>query len=452
MNILMPQLGETVAEGTVSKWHKNIGDDIKSGEILFEIETDKTSMEIPATTDGKLTKILVNEGETSSVGSIVAVISGEGEQPQEDDIKEDTTSENINKSVEASQSDLPIKKEESFVSKKTSNVEIVIDTDAPEWFSFLNEVQTPDDNYEAFSSKNIDIKFTPLAKRLANNERVDLVKLADYFKNNNARKVNRKLLEDYISSLSVTKTRSNISSKIDHDLYPKKVALNRIRRTTGQRLSESWPQVPQAFQAVEVNFSNLDKTRNELKQKYSDRELKVSYLSFVARAISLAIKEYPLVNSCFSEKELHIASEVNLAIAVDLNYNGLIVPVLKNADKMRLVDLNENLNDLVQRAQNNQLKQEEYFGGTYTISNNGSMGTYMTAPIVNPPQVAIMSFDGIQKKPVIVEDNTGDTIGIRKIGVLGQSFDHRAFDGAYAASFLKEVKNIIEEFNWNSEI
>ena len=158
------------------------------------------------------------------------------------------------------------------------------------------------------------------------------------------------------------------------------------------------------------------------------------------------------MNSCFSEKELHIASAVNLAIAVDLNYNGLIVPVLKNADKMKLVDLNKNLNDLVQRAQNNQLKQEEYFGGTYTLSNNGSMGTYMTAPIVNPPQVAIMSFDGIQKRPVIVEDDAGDTIGIRKIGVLGQSFDHRAFDGAYAASFLKEVKNIIEEFNWNSEI
>jgi pyruvate dehydrogenase E2 component (dihydrolipoamide acetyltransferase) len=452
MNILMPQLGETVAEGTVSKWHKNIGDDIKSGEILFEIETDKTSMEIPATTDGKLTKILVNEGETTSVGSIVAVIIGEGEQPPEDDIKEDTTSENINKSIESSQSDLPIKNEESFTSKKTSNVEIVIDTDAPEWFSFLNEVQTPDDNYEAFSSKNIDIKFTPLAKRLANNERVDLIKLADYFKKNNARKVNRKLLEDYISSLSVTKARSNISGKIDHVLYPEKVALNRIRRTTGQRLSESWPQVPQAFQAVEVNFSNLDKTRNELKQKHSDRDLKVSYLSFVARAISLAIKEYPLVNSCFSEKELHIASEVNLAIAVDLNYNGLIVPVLKNSDKMKLLDLNENLNDLVQRAQNNKLKQEEYFGGTYTLSNNGSMGTYMTAPIVNPPQVAIMSFDGIQKRPVIIEDSAGDTIGIRKIGVLGQSFDHRAFDGAYAASFLKEVKSIIEEFNWNSEI
>ena len=452
MNILMPQLGETVAEGTVSKWHKSIGDDIKSGEILFEIETDKTSMEIPATTDGKLTKILVKEGETSSVGSVVAVISGEGELPQEDDLNEDKTSENIKKNIESSQSDVAIKNKELVTTKKAVNEAIIVDTDAPEWFSFLNEVQTPNGNYESFSNKNIDIKFTPLAKRIANNERVDLIKLAEYFKNNNARKVNRKLLEDYIASLSTTNARPSISAKIDHDLYSEKVALNRIRRTTGQRLSESWPQVPQAFQAVEVNFSNLDKARTELKQKYSDRELKVSYLSFVARAILLAIREYPLVNSCFSEKELHVASAVNLAIAVDLNYNGLIVPVLKNADKMKLVDLNENLNDLVQRAQNNQLKQEEYTGGTYTISNNGSMGTYMTAPIVNPPQVAIMSFDGIQKKPVIVEDNTGDTIGIRKIGVLGQSFDHRAFDGAYAASFLKEVKNIIEEFNWNSEI
>ena len=452
MNILMPQLGETVAEGTVSKWHKSIGDDIKSGEILFEIETDKTSMEIPATTDGKLTKILVKEGETSSVGSVVAVISVEGELPQEDDLNEDKTSENIKKNIESSQSDVAIKNKELVTTKKAVNEAIIVDTDAPEWFSFLNEVQTPNGNYESFSNKNIDIKFTPLAKRIANNERVDLIKLAEYFKNNNARKVNRKLLEDYIASLSTTNARPSISAKIDHDLYSEKVALNRIRRTTGQRLSESWPQVPQAFQAVEVNFSNLDKARTELKQKYSDRELKVSYLSFVARAILLAIREYPLVNSCFSEKELHVASAVNLAIAVDLNYNGLIVPVLKNADKMKLVDLNENLNDLVQRAQNNQLKQEEYFGGTYTISNNGSMGTYMTAPIVNPPQVAIMSFDGIQKKPVIVEDNTGDTIGIRKIGVLGQSFDHRAFDGAYAASFLKEVKNIIEEFNWNSEI
>ena len=147
-----------------------------------------------------------------------------------------------------------------------------------------------------------------------------------------------------------------------------------------------------------------------------------------------------------------ISSAVNLSIAVDLNFNGLIVPVIKNAEKNNLLDLNDRINDLVSRAQNNKLSQEEYSGGTYTISNNGSMGTYITAPIVNPPQVAIMSFDGVSKKPVIIEDKTGDTIGIRKVGILGQSFDHRAFDGAYAASFLKEVSKIIEEYDWQSEI
>ena len=166
----------------------------------------------------------------------------------------------------------------------------------------------------------------------------------------------------------------------------------------------------------------------------------------------IAIKKYPLINGSFNVQELLLSSAVNLAIAVDLNFNGLIVPVIKNAEKNNLLDLNDRINDLVSRARNNKLSQEEYSGGTYTISNNGSMGTYITAPIVNPPQVAIMSFDGVNKKPVIIEDKTGDTIGIRKVGILGQSFDHRAFDGAYAASFLKEVSKIIEEYDWQSEI
>tara|TARA_Y100000590_G_scaffold433746_1_gene551142 strand:- start:79 stop:813 length:735 start_codon:yes stop_codon:yes gene_type:complete len=239
---------------------------------------------------------------------------------------------------------------------------------------------------------------------------------------------------------------------IDETVYNESISLNRIRRTTAKRLSQSWPLVPQAFQAVEVNFSNLDIIRSEMKEKNMDKEFKISYLSFVARAIAIARDNFPLINSTFNDKEIIVAEFLNLAIAVDLNFDGLIVPVIKSAEKYKLTDLNDKINDLVDRAQNNNLEQEEYHGGTYTISNNGSMGTYLTAPIVNPPQVAIMSFDGIRKKPVIIEDETGDKIGIRKIGVLGQSFDHRAFDGAYAASFLKEVKTIIEDYNWQTEI
>ena len=265
------------------------------------------------------------------------------------------------------------------------------------------------------------------------------------------KKVNRKFLENFITSQSQISSSSN-KQAIDETIYNKSVALNRIRRTTAQRLSQSWSVVPQAFQAVEVNYSNLDFVRSEMKEKSLDKAFKISYLSFVARAIAIARDSFPLINSTFNEKEIVVAESLNLSIAVDLKFDGLIVPVIKRAENYKLTDLNDKINDLVHRAQNNDLDQDEHYGGTYTISNNGSMGTYITAPIVNPPQVAIMSFDGIIKKPVIIEDENGDKIGIRKMGFLGQSFDHRAFDGAYAASFLKEVKTIIEDYNWQSEI
>ena len=450
MNIQMPQLGETVTEGTISKWHKKVGETVKSGEILFEIETDKTSMEIPATADGKLSQILVAEGNTSSVGSIVAIVAMDGEDVNE--VAQHEAEVNEKKEVthdEATQTETQSQKGTAEEIKNYDDKKI--DLDAPDWFSVLTEVLTPDQNYNSIKIPNSEIKLTPLAKRIASNASINLDQLLDYCKSNNIKKVNRKFLENFITSQSQISSSTNTQA-IDETIYNKSVALNRIRRTTAQRLSQSWSVVPQAFQAVEVNYSNLDFVRSEMKEKSLDKAFKISYLSFVARAIAIARDSYPLINSTFNEKEIVVAESLNLSIAVDLKFDGLIVPVIKGAENYKLTDLNDKINDLVQRAQNNDLDQDEHYGGTYTISNNGSMGTYITAPIVNPPQVAIMSFDGIIKKPVIIEDENGDKIGIRKMGVLGQSFDHRAFDGAYAASFLKEVKTIIEDYNWQSEI
>ena len=450
MNIQMPQLGETVTEGTISKWHKKVGETIKSGEILFEIETDKTSMEIPATADGKLSQILVAEGNTSSVGSIVAIVTVDGEDVN--DVAQREAEVNEKKEVihdEATQTETQSQKRTAEEIKNYDDKKI--DLDAPDWFSVLTEVLTPDQNYNSIKIPNSEIKLTPLAKRIASNASVNLDQLLDYCKSNNIKKANRKIVENFITSQSQISSSINTQA-IDETIYNKSVALNRIRRTTAQRLSQSWSVVPQAFQAVEVNYSNLDFVRSEMKEKSLDKAFKISYLSFVARAIAIARNSYPLINSTFNEKEIVVAESLNLSIAVDLKFDGLIVPVIKGAENYKLTDLNDKINDLVQRAQNNDLDQDEHYGGTYTISNNGSMGTYITAPIVNPPQVAIMSFDGIIKKPVIIEDENGDKIGIRKMGVLGQSFDHRAFDGAYAASFLKEVKTIIEDYNWQSEI
>ena len=450
MNIQMPQLGETVTEGTISKWHKKVGETVKSGEILFEIETDKTSMEIPATADGKLSQILVAEGNTSSVGSIVAIVAMDGEDVNDVAQREAEVNEKIEVAHdEATQTEIQSQKGTAEEIKNYDDKKI--DLDAPDWFSVLTEVLTPDQNYNSIKIPNSEIKLTPLAKRIASNASINLDQLLDYCKSNNIKKVNRKFVENFITSQSQISSSTNMQA-IDETIYNKSVALNRIRRTTAQRLSQSWSAVPQAFQAVEVNYSNLDFVRSEMKEKSVDKAFKISYLSFVARAIAIARDSFPLINSTFNEKEIVIAESLNLSIAVDLKFDGLIVPVIKGAENYKLADLNDKMNDLVHRAQNNDLDQDEHYGGTYTISNNGSMGTYITAPIVNPPQVAIMSFDGIIKKPVIIEDENGDKIGIRKMGVLGQSFDHRAFDGAYAASFLKEVKTIIEDYNWQSEI
>jgi len=450
MNIQMPQLGETVTEGTISKWHKKVGETVKSGEILFEIETDKTSMEIPATADGKLSQILVAEGNTSSVGSIVAIVAMDGEDVNDAAPREAEVNEK--KEVAHDKATQTETQSQKGTAEKIKNYEDKkIDLDAPDWFSVLTEVLTPDQNYNSIKIPNNEIKLTPLAKRIASNASINLDQLLDYCKSNNIKKVNRKFVENFITSQSQISSSTN-KQAIDETIYNKSVALNRIRRTTAQRLSQSWSVVPQAFQAVEVNYSNLDFIRSEMKEKSVDKAFKISYLSFVARAIAIARDSFPLINSTFNEKEIVIAESLNLSIAVDLKFDGLIVPVIKGAESYKLADLNDKINDLVHRAQNNDLDQDEHYGGTYTISNNGSMGTYITAPIVNPPQVAIMSFDGIIKKPVIIEDENGDKIGIRKMGVLGQSFDHRAFDGAYAASFLKEVKTIIEDYNWQSEI
>lgn len=450
MNIQMPQLGETVTEGTISKWHKKVGETVKSGEILFEIETDKTSMEIPATADGKLSQILVAEGNTSSVGSIVAIVAMDGEDVN--DVVQHEAEVNEKKEVTHDEAIQTETKSQNGTAEEIKNYDDKkIDLDAPDWFSVLTEVLTPDQNYNSIKIPNSEIKLTPLAKRIASNASVNLDQLLDYCKSNNIKKVNRKFVENFITSQSQISLSSN-KQAIDETIYNKSVALNRIRRTTAQRLSQSWAVVPQAFQAVEVNYSNLDFVRSKMKEKSLDKTFKISYLSFVARAIAIARDSFPLINSTFNEKEIVVAESLNLSIAVDLKFDGLIVPVIKGAENYKLTDLNDKINDLVHRAQNNDLDQDEHYGGTYTISNNGSMGTYITAPIVNPPQVAIMSFDGIIKKPVIIEDESGDKIGIRKMGVLGQSFDHRAFDGAYAASFLKEVKTIIEDYNWQSEI
>ena len=207
------------------------------------------------------------------------------------------------------------------------------------------------------------------------------------------------------------------------------------------------------LQVAEADFHRIEQARRELGSHWKTREgFSLTYLPFVARAVSIALGKYPKLNAVFGGEKLTLQPRINLGIAVDMNFEGLMVPVVKDVPNKSLPQLAREINDLASRARAGKLKPDELTEGTYTITNNGAYGTVITAPIINQPQVAILSTDSVRKKPVVIEGPEGDSLAIRPIGVLAQSFDHRAVDGAYAAAFLRELKRVIETRNWSQDL
>ncbi len=232
------------------------------------------------------------------------------------------------------------------------------------------------------------------------------------------------------------------------------VKLSKIRKLTGQHMIMSKSVSPHAFSVVEVDFANVDATRSAIKGEWKSAEgFSLTYLPFISRATIDALAEFPHLNASVGENELVVHGFVDLGIAVDLDYEGLIVPVIREAESKRLRAIARDIHDLAQRAKTKKLGPDEISGGTFTISNNGSAGSVLTMPVINQPQVAILSTDAIVRKPVVVDtDDGGEAIAIHPVGNLAMSWDHRAFDGAYAAGFLKRIKEILETKDWDSEL
>jgi pyruvate/2-oxoglutarate dehydrogenase complex dihydrolipoamide acyltransferase (E2) component len=207
------------------------------------------------------------------------------------------------------------------------------------------------------------------------------------------------------------------------------------------------------FQAIEVDFTSLDRLRRQRKDVFKKTQgFSLTYLPFIARATCLAIEAFPQINARFTGASLILPRDVNLGIAVDLSHHGLVVPVVRSAGDLTLVGLAKAMNRQIDKARTGKLTLDDLSGGTYSISNNGAFGTTFTAPIINAPQVAILSTDAIKLKPAIVSTPQGDFVAPRMIGMVEQSFDHRAFDGAYSAAFLSALKRILEERNWGDEL
>jgi len=405
----MPQLGETVAEGTIAVWHKKAGDSVKANEILIDVETDKVATEIPAPVDGVLTEILVKEGETVAVGTVLAVVQTEAEEPVDSVIQPGQAGETATTVSAAGPA----------VSRVTRPA---IHSDTP---------------------------LSPAVRRLLSEHNLQPSMIKGTGRDGRIKRADILLFLE-LQATGTLKDHTTVSATIGNGNF---IPYNRLRRVTAEHMVRSKATSPHVLQAVEVDFNKVARAREihaatwKTKHGYS-----LTYLPFIAMAVCQAIREYPHVNASVENDGLRVHADINLAIAVDLAHEGLVAPVIKKAGTLNVADLADRINALAARARDGKINNDDLSGGTYTISNSGSFGTLITAPIINQPQVAILSTDGIKKRPVVVSGADGDTIAIHPVGILAQSFDHRAIDGAYSAAFLRRVQEIIERTDWEKKL
>jgi len=397
MDVVMPQLGETVREGTISLWHKKVGDSVRTDEPLFEVETDKVTMDIPAPAVGVLAQILVPVGGRVEVGARIAVIWAEV----------------ADKAAAAA----------------TPAASTVVAT-AIEAITSASTVRLP----------NPHVRLSPVVRKLLAEHAID--DLSAITGSGSEGRITR---DDVLAYIERRRARASPADTV--------VQMSRIRKLTAEHMVRSVATSPHVLQAVEVDFSAVDRLRADTAERWrAAAGFTLSYLPFVARAVCRAIPEFPHVNASVRGEALVVRHRINLGIAVDLGREGLVVPVVKDAARKTVGELAGAIHRLAARARTGELAPDDLTEGTYTLSNSGAFGTLITAPIIVQPQVAILSTDGVRKRAVVIEGPAGDAIEIRPVGVLAQCFDHRAFDGAYSAAFLRRVQEILERGDFASEL
>jgi len=419
MDVIMPQLGETVAEGIVTRWYKKVGDSVKADETLFDVETDKVSTEIPAPVGGVVAEILIGEGVTAKVGARLAVIREAGVAA-------------TSPAAEAALHDAAAESGHSAPAAPAASA--------------------PRRPVEAVRGRSQD-RLSPVVRRLCAEHRLDYRDIPGTGRDG---RITREDMMNHIAqrgtaraAVPVARAPAPVAVPAPQGAQP----LTSLRKRVAENMQKSWTTAPHVLQVVEADFSRIDQARRDVGAAWKAREgFSLTYLPFIARAVSIALGKYPRLNSSFHGDSMTVHPRINLGIAVDLDFEGLMVPVVKDVPNKSLPQIAREIQDLATRARAGKLRPDELSEGTYTITNNGAFGTVITAPIINQPQVAILSTDAVRKKPVVVETPEGDTIAIRPIGVLAQTFDHRAVDGAYAAAFLREVKAVIETRQWSQDL
>ena len=446
--VTLPQLGETVTEGTITRWFKKVGDTVAADEPLFEVSTDKVDTEVPSPVAGVLTEIRVPEGETVPVGAVIGVVGDAGAV------------------VAAPPAAAPAPVVEAAPAPVVAAPVVAAPAPAPVVAAPVSAPATGNDNR----------LLSPVVRRLVTEHNLNVDSIAG---TGPGGRITREDVLDHIDKIAagsapaaapaarpaavspapvasapVAPTRVTSAPVVRAGERDDVVPLSKIRQLTGAHMTMSLSVSPHAFSVVEVDYANVDNTRAKTKDEFKSAEgFSLTYLPFISRAVVDALVDFPHMNASISGTDLIVHRYVDLGIAVDIEGLGLLVPVVRSAEGKRLRAIAREISDLATRAKSRKLSPDEIQGGTFTISNNGSAGSVLTMAIINQPQVAILSTDAIVRKPVVVTAQDGsESIAIHPMGHLSMSWDHRAFDGAYAARFVSRVKQIIETQDWSAEL
>jgi 2-oxoglutarate dehydrogenase E2 component (dihydrolipoamide succinyltransferase) len=447
-DITLPQLGETVTEGTITRWFKKIGEQVAADEPLFEVSTDKVDTEVPSPSAGVLTEIRVQEGDTVAVGTVIAVVGDAGSAP----------------APAAAPAAAPAPTPTPAPAPAPAPVATPAPTPAPA--TAPAPVATAAPAPAAAGSAAQGQVLSPVVRKLISENGLDVSRITGTGPGGRITRDDVVAMIESGSGRTAAPTGApaptaspagapRVSApRAVAGARDEVVALSKIRQSTGSHMIASKSVSPHAFSVVEVDFANVDLTRLRAKDEFKASEgFSLTYLPFITRAVVDALGEFPHMNASVTETDLIVHRFIDLGVAVDLDYQGLLVPVVRDAETKRLRAIAREIYDLANRARTRRVTPDEISGGTFTITNNGSAGSVLTMPIINQPQVAILSTDAIAKKPVVIEvPGGGESIAIHPVGNLAMAWDHRAFDGAYAAGFLVRVKNILETRDWSSEL
>jgi 2-oxoglutarate dehydrogenase E2 component (dihydrolipoamide succinyltransferase) len=446
--LIMPKMGESIMEATILKWLKKEGDTVAIDEAVLEIATDKVDSEVPSPFEGTITQLLYKEGDVVEVGKPIAIISGEG------------GGETIvtAPAMEETRREEPVRQQ-----------------------PVQQEVHRESAPVAAHSGSNTEPNrfYSPLVMNIARQEGVGMAELENIPGTGKDNRVTKSDILEYVrnrtngtsaapvkeisapvSNTAVQKTGSAappvqeqrqsaavVNSNVEI------VEMDRMRKLIADHMVMSKHTSPHVTSFVEVDMTNIVGWRNRVKKRFEEKEgQKITFTPIFIEAVVKAIKEFPGINVSLDGYNILYKKDINIGMAAALPSGNLIVPVIKNADRMNLVGLTANVNDLANRARENKLKPEEIQGGTFTLTNVGSFGSIMGTPVINQPQVAILAVGAIKKRPMVLETEQGDVIAIRHMMYMSMSYDHRIVDGMMGGTFLNRVAQLLEGFDPNREI